>query len=107
MPGAEPENSFTPAVGGGNSRQFCQQAQGEAGGAAEEHYQNGAPAELSQLEEGTEEESGAQPLKELFADGGSPWKGPRQRIESLAEAIRVTTAGRREHRMPWRAIPHW
>ena len=75
MPRAEPENSFAPAVGGRNSHQFCQQAQGETGGAAEEHYQDdqdGAPAELLQLEESAEEEAEAQPLKELFADGGSP-----------------------------------
>lgn len=71
MPGAEPGNSFAPAVGGGNSHQFCQQAQGEAGGAAEEHYQDGTPPELSQPEEGAEEKSGTQPLKELFAQTGA------------------------------------
>ena len=71
MPGAEPGNSFAPAVGDGNSHQFCQQAQGEAGGAAEEHNQDGTPAELSQPEEGAEEKSGVQPLKELFAQTGA------------------------------------
>ena len=90
-PGAEPGNSFAPAVGGGNSHQFCQQARSEAGGAAEEYYQDGTPAELSQPEEGAEEKSGTQPLKELFAQTG-------------ATHGRTPVRGWREY---WRIIPHW